>query len=238
MTLELRAIDPIAGESVMRLREILRRSHGAFRQDWLSDTFHYSAPKAHEIAIALEGAGYVERDRGREERYHSPMPWYTVTNAGQALARASAARRISRETAEKALQDFMKRVHLVNVDPRYLFSVKMVAVFGSFLEVCTNLGDVDVAVDLRPRIPLDEKGDWVKTFREHAWNSGRSFSTFEEEVDWPRREVLLALKSRKRSISIQPWLSFVEMSKAPDFQFKVLIGEQEGNRSLNCESSA
>lgn len=225
MTLDIRTVSPIAGESAIRIREILRRSHGAFRQDWLSDTFQYSRQRARGIANAMESAGFLERDQDREERYRSKMPWYTVTDAGRALARASAAPRISRKTAQTALQQFMNRVHAVNGDPRYLYSVRKAVVFGSFLGVREDLGDLDLAVDLQSRIPLDDKEDWVGIFREHALNSGRSFSTFEEEIDWPRREVVLALKSRKRSISIQSWYSFVEMGKSQNIRFDVLVGE-------------
>jgi len=107
----------------------------------------------------------------------------------------------------------MERVHVVNANHRYLYEVKSAAVFGSYLESREDLGDVDIAVDLQPRISMDKEGNWIDVFREHAWLSGRSFSTFEAEVDWPRREVLFALKSRKRSISIQSWISFVEMGR-------------------------
>ena len=33
------------------------------------------------------------------------------------------------------------------------------------------------------------------------------------------------LKSRRRSISIQPWFSFVEMEKAENFRHEVLLGD-------------
>jgi hypothetical protein len=121
--------------------------------------------------------------------------------------------------------EFMKRAHSVNASPKYLYSVRRIAVFGSFLERQERLGDVDVAVDLKSRIALDRRHKWVELFRQHAWESGRSFSTWDEEIDWPRREVLLMLKSRKRSISIQPWYSFVEMEKSRNFRYKVLLGD-------------
>ena len=35
----------------------------------------------------------------------------------------------------------------------------------------------------------------------------------------------MALKSRKRSISIQSWRSFLEMEKAKNFRYKVLLGD-------------
>jgi predicted nucleotidyltransferase len=153
------------------------------------------------------------------------MPWYSVTNAGWSIVRATAAPRITKNTAETALREFMKRVHLVNESPSYLYSVKKVAVFGSILDQQETLGDVDVAVDLESRIPFDKKGKWIDTFQQHAWDSKRSFSTFDAEVDWPRQEVILVLKSRKRSLSIQTWFSFVEMCKTPAFRFKILLGD-------------
>jgi predicted nucleotidyltransferase len=225
MTLDLNTVPPIAGENAMRIRDILRRSHGAFREDWLTNKFRYDARTASGIAMAMVVAGYVQRDEEREDQNHSPFRWYSVTETGRDVIRASAAKRIKRETAATELTEFMKRVHMVNASPKYLYSVKRVVVFGSFLERRERLGDVDVAVNFESRVAIKRGSNWVEIFRQHAWDSGRSFSTWEEEVDWPRREVLLLLKSRKRSISIQSWYSFVEMEKSTNFRFKVLLGD-------------
>lgn len=121
-----------------------------------------------------------------------------------------------------ALDEFMERVRRVNQNPALLYSVFRVVVFGGFLRGSERLGDVDVAIDLAPRVPLT--GNWVERFRQHAQTSGRCFRTFEEEIDWPRRELILALKARKRSISIQSWFSFIEMEKSAGFRYKVLLG--------------
>lgn len=225
MTIDLNSVAPVAGECAKRIRDILLRSRGAFRQDWLSDNFRYDQPRAAEIAEAMELAGYVYRDREREQRSNSPFPWYSATDAGHDFTRASAAKRIKRETATRALSEFIKRIQLVNANPKYLYSVRRVVVFGSFLQHRDRLGDVDVAVDLKSRVAFDKKHAWVELFRRHARASGRSFSTFDEEIFWPRREVLLVLKSRKRSISIQPWFSFVEMQKPKNFRYKLLLGD-------------
>ncbi|MGP8250489.1 MAG: hypothetical protein ACLQHF_00545 [Terracidiphilus sp.] len=232
MTLDLGTVPSIAGESAIRIRDILRRCHGAFREDWLSRKFRYSECHAHEIAKAMESAGFVRWDRERERRGNSPFPWYSVTDAGDDITRASAARRIRRKTATAALMEFMKRVQRVNASPEYLYSVKRIAVFGSFLERRERIGDVDVAVDLKSRVEFDKNHKWVEIFRQHAWSSGRNFSTFDEEIFWPRREVLLTLKSRKRSISIESWFSFVEMEKPKNFRYKVLFGDAD---EVRCE---
>lgn len=234
VTLELNSVAPVAGESPKQIREILRRSRGRFREDWLSHEFRYDGRRAKEIAGAMELVGYLRRDTGREQRNNSPFPWYSTTNAGRDLTRASAARRITRETATTALSEFVKRVQLVNSNRNYLYSVRCVAVFGSFIQGGDRLGDVDVAVDLKSRVVFDDEHKWVELFQKRARDSGRSFSSFEDELFWPRREVLLALKSRKRSISIQSWCSFLEMEKTKNFRYKVLLGDtNEIRRELN-----
>jgi hypothetical protein len=211
----------------MRIREILRKSNGAFPRNWLSDKFGCSPQKARGLATALEKTGYVKHDRNIEERHGSAFPWYSVTLAGLIVADATAAKPIQRATAEEALRGFMNRIYLVNADSRYLYSVGRAAVFGSYLQPQEKLGDVDVAVDLQPRIPIDKERRWVDIFRKHAWDSGRRLSTFEAELDWPRQEVLLVLKSRKRSLSMHSWFSFIGMCKDPSFEFRLLLGDNE-----------
>jgi len=134
MTIDLRSVPPVVGESAMKIRDILRRSRGAFREGWLSDRFRYDERRARELERAMEAAGHLRRDRERESRNNSPFPWYSLTEAGEGIKRASSVSRISRTTADAALVEFMKRVQTVNSIPKYLYSVERIAVFGSFLE--------------------------------------------------------------------------------------------------------
>lgn len=230
MGLDLKTIPAIQGEDAIRLRLILRKAHDAFRVDWLTETFGFNKHKARGLARSLLDRGYIQRDHELENRKEIRIPWYRVTAKGKELARASAAARLSRKTACRAIDEFMQRVHCVNNNPAYLYSVRKVVVFGSFLGSGERLGDVDLAVDLKPRIALE--GTWWEVFQQHAVNSGRYFQSYDHEIDWPRREVMLALKARKRSISIQSWFSFVEMEKPSDFRYKILLGNA---REIRCE---
>jgi hypothetical protein len=56
-----------------------------------------------------------------------------MTERGRILMRDSAAPRIKRATAERALAEFGQRIVQVNEDPGYLCFVKKAVVFGSFL---------------------------------------------------------------------------------------------------------
>ena len=59
---------------------------------------------------------------------------WTITQAGQTLSSATAAKRVTRATAEKALQQFLGRVEQVNTDPYFLAKVTRVVLFGSILK--------------------------------------------------------------------------------------------------------
>ena len=60
---------------------------------------------------------------------------------------------------------------------------------------------------------------------EAARTRGRSFSSFIEELDWPRREVLLHLKARTRGLSLHEIYDFLGMAKDANFAYKVLAGD-------------
>lgn len=225
MTLSLNSVPTIEDLPPERVRGLLRRASTEFTLHWLSHALRADLDRARVVVVAMERAGLVERDKAKEAELRSSDPYYRVTRTGRSLARASGAKRIERLTAEKTLAEFMERVNQSNSNQEYLYSVTRVAVFGSYLENTSRLGDVDVAVDLQPRIPL--KGNWVEVFQHHAEKSGRSFATFEDTIDWPRRELLLFLKSRKRSVSIQSWFAFVQMEKPKGFRYRVLLGDEK-----------
>jgi hypothetical protein len=84
---------------------------------------------------------------------------WEITQAGQTLSSASAARKVTRATAEVALAQFLDRVALVNWDPYFLASANRVVLFGSLLlpEV-ERLSDVDLAVEL-----VEKETDWDRT---------------------------------------------------------------------------
>ena len=74
-----------------------------------------------------------------------------LTLDGGTYCQASAAPPIFRATAERKLAEFMERVHRVHADEHYLYCVRRVLVFGSFLTDAPKLNDVDLAIDLARR---------------------------------------------------------------------------------------
>jgi len=112
---------------------------------------------------------------------------------------------LRRETAQRKLAEFLERVRRINNDDYYLYRVKRVLLFGSYLRDAERINDIDIAVELAPRHTDDEER-WAlhHTRVNDAIRGGRRFSNISEETSWPEIEVLLALKARSRAISLHP----------------------------------
>jgi predicted nucleotidyltransferase len=154
--------------------------------------------QAAALIAAMKKAGLVKANRGRDRG-----TWST-TRLAQRLGAPSAAKPISRETAERALGEFLDRVKTVNGDAYYLTRVSKVVVFGSYLRPeVDRLGDVDIAVELQPKEPDPAK-------RREATNrrlaeTGHRVQSFLQREFWWRGEVLHFLKARSRAISLHDY---------------------------------
>ena len=92
---------------------------------------------------ALTAAGLVEPTR---------KGFWSITRAGKALSSATAAPRVKRVTAERALGEFLGRVDYVNRRPFFLARVVEVVLFGSMLKPeVDRVSDVDLAVEIVPK---------------------------------------------------------------------------------------
>ncbi|MDP9052218.1 MAG: hypothetical protein M3O31_16090, partial [Acidobacteriota bacterium] len=77
-----------------------------------------------------------------------------LSPVGEAFARSSAASRIRRSVADKALAGLLTRVAEVNQGAEYLYGVSHVVIFGSFIGTGDLLGDLDVSVRKRGKMEL------------------------------------------------------------------------------------
>jgi hypothetical protein len=119
------------------------------------------------------------------------------------LARPYSPHPFFRESAEKALVEFMDRVQEVNEDGRFLFRVRKVVLFGSFLIGSATLGDLDIAVELVPKEADAKKhSELILARANEAALNGKSFRNFIERLDFAAQEVRSFLKSRSRIIQL------------------------------------
>jgi len=132
-----------------------------------------------------------------------PGAW-TITQAGLTLCSATAAKRITRATAEGALQQFLNRVERVNTDPYFLGKVTRVVLFGSMLQPeVARLSDVDVAVEVVSK-DADFDHARVKNYErvEKLAAQGHRFRNFLEREGCWYWEVFGFLKGHSRVIAL------------------------------------
>src|SRR5688572_5868025 len=119
-------IDPkakIAGLPIRRVRDALKRvARSEWRVEQFQDVLHADLSEATAVLAALWHEGYVEPAR-------QPGLWRT-TPRGHAFALATA-RPVSRAAAQRHLDAFLARLIEVRDDPRWLYTVRQVSLFGS-----------------------------------------------------------------------------------------------------------
>jgi hypothetical protein len=168
----------------------------------------------------LKVLGFIEElDKWHERRT------FRLTIKGQALANASAAKPIHRKTAERLLDQFLERVKRVNDTQEYVYRVEHVVLFGSMLSDIDRLGDVDVAVQLQPKVDKhDGFQEWSMARRRAAEAKGRNFRGVLDWAMWPTQEIFLQLKARSSGLSLH---DFSEVEKLPNVRYKVLLGDPQ-----------
>lgn len=191
--------DKIAGLPTLEIRELLRKLKGdKFHSDHVAYYLKASIDEASILIGKLEKENLIEKAYFAFNKQH-----WTVTLKGSALALASAASPIHRKTAEKNLKKFLERVKQVNDDNYYLYKVTKVLVFGSYLSNKEKINDLDIAVEMKSKIPDKNERMQIERNRvNEVYESGKIFSNFTEQLFYPRKEVLKYLKSGSRSISL------------------------------------
>ena len=160
----------------------------------------------------MESAASLEVGKGRallqalaaEGLIEAASDGWQLTQAGQTLSTATAARRVTRATAEKSLQRFLNRVERVNNDAYFLGKVTRVVLFGSMLKPeVERLSDVDVAVALAPKHADFDRGR-VKNYErvEELEAQGHRFRNFVEREGCWYWEVFGFLKGQDRVLAL------------------------------------
>ena len=222
MTLQISSADTISGIPIRKVRGFFRHlvswHEHSFELPQMQEQLSLNRDSALSLATELQIQGYVNPpERGV----------YTFTDKGHGLVRASAAGKVRRQTAERALTGLLRRVEQYNSDPNKLLTVEAVVVFGSFLGANDELGDLDIAIKYRHRNPNDP--DPAATALAYAERSGRHFSNIVEWISWPETELRRLLKAGKRTIAIQDWQTFLGMttSGTGHFEHRVVFGSAE-----------
>ena len=216
-------IDPkgtVAGWPALLVRRTLRqlRTHLQWGLGELESTASVEAGEGRALIKALLAEGLIEA-AGRDA--------WKVTQAGQTLSSATAARRVTRATAQKALQQFLGRVEQVNNDPYFLGKVTRVVLFGSMLKPeVERLSDVDLAVELASK-EADFDRARVKNYErvEELATQGHRFRNFLEREGCWYWEIFGFLKGQSRVIALADYS--VEKTFVLTVPHRFLMGQPE-----------
>ena len=159
MTMQISAKAEIGGVPALKVRDWLAGSTaitpaGLLRcfYRWKPTRYkpeQYLAKQVSALLHELLELGYIAEEK---MRHKGDEPYYKRTKRGEEFSRASGAKRLKRETAEHALEEFLFRVQEVNKNPRFLVRITRVVVYGSFVRGDKIVGDLDLAVEYESKI--------------------------------------------------------------------------------------
>jgi predicted nucleotidyltransferase len=215
--MRIKSADNIAGRPATLVRGFFRNYDGDFHLASVQRFFGVGPATARKIVKSLVVAGFAEPGAAGRVGY-----WKT-TNRGRQLALATAAKPISRAAAEKKLSEFLERVMAVCDDPRFLYKVTRVAVFGSYLGDSKDLGDIDLAVGLTHKeTDLHKQRELNSQHCREAQARGRRFGTKLEMLYWPQTEVRRFLKARSWCLSFH----YLEELSGLGCEYKVIYEDE------------
>ena len=192
-------IDPkskIAGQPALKMRAFLRTAgDSGWNVLFVKNFFKITNEEALQTLKDLAQDGYIEPDSFQNE-------FWKTTLKGNSLSLASAAASLHRATADKNLKELLERVHQVKSNDNFVYYVKSISVFGSYLTNKQKINDIDLVIELAPKKTVQSEQEAIeKECREKAWESGRSFSSMIDNLFWPQTMVKLFLKNRSRVFS-------------------------------------
>ena len=209
----------VAGHSAVQVRGFFRRFDGKFfMRSAVERVMQLTPEQAEKFVNEMVALDLIEPTTQFDNEAA-----FEVAERGLAFANATAAKPIYRRTAERVLKEFMDRVDDVNASKEYAFRIRGAVLFGSMLSCADRLGDVDVAIDLKPRIsdPIRRR-QLCDQRRSIAQKQGRAFASATSWALWPRDEVLIQLKARSRSLSLH---GFDQLTQLENLSYRVLVGD-------------
>jgi hypothetical protein len=196
------------GQPILKIREVVRRA----MQEKLRDSkqteitvkvaaiIQQPKPVAIQVIKQLIQEDYliINKVKYGKEYYYE----LTDTEKGRRFGIATATPPISRQKANQLLLELIERAKAINTNSELVYYVERLKVFGSYLSDKDTMGDLDIGFKLsrRHKAGIFTKHNQQRIYMAKA--NGRRFINFTDELEWPRREVILLLKARKRGLSL------------------------------------
>ena len=194
------------GEPILNIRKVVRLSMNDkwfTKEQYLFDEIAKLLDRQLSIAKqVLEQLIIEDYLSVTKEKIDDNFYWkVSETEKGRRFGITNANPPISREKADQLLKELLERVAYINSQD-LCFRVQSIKVFGSYLSEQSILGDLDIAFKLQRNGSQEEFNQKRKERTQLAFENGRRFSTFYDELSWPEKEVILLLKTKKKGLSL------------------------------------
>lgn len=200
--------EKLFSQPILKVREVVRQAMAerlrSPRKSMLFEEVSVILAKTTNVAKAVIEQLIKEEYLGLNKvKYGSTFQFeLSETEKGRRFGIATADPLITREKANQLLKELIERAIAINANEAYACYIERLSVFGSYLSDKRLLGDLDVFFKITRKCEGDEYTKKRDQRIKLAFRSGRVFPNFIEQLYWPEREVLLALKTRKKGLSL------------------------------------
>ncbi len=193
--MRIAADQKIAGYPAVQIRQLMRETVGrSITPRYAREILQCSDSAARHVLNHLQMEGFADSVNGHLE----------PSMKGSALAMATAAPPLRRDTAERLVTQLVERARAINKDDRWAYRVERLVVFGSYVRGAERPNDVDVGCEALPRWS-GERQQVAEQFRREV--RSHRFRNMSEWATWPKLEVVRFLKARGLSIQeLDDWI--------------------------------
>ena len=189
---------------IIKIRSFLREHRRGFIVNALKEYFNLSTKEANTLIKILLEENYIAKCEEKSPFFKID---YFIDDKGFMLCAAHFIPPINRAKADIIYADFLQRVEEINKNETYLCYIEKLYLYGSYLEKTKDtFGDIDIAYTIKRKEQDFDKYEKLRRMYIHEKEkSGKRFYTFDEELQFPEREILLKMKNKCRYISLQPY---------------------------------
>jgi predicted nucleotidyltransferase len=188
----------IFGYPANEIRDVFRElGHDYAHEPFFCHHLGIKKAQASQLIINLIKDGYLERGK-----FCGNKDYVSLTIKGYSLRMASFAPPIARKTADRKIAELIERAKIVNTSNEFLYKVKRIAVFGSYLTDKDRINDIDIDIILKAKFSEKKQNKKENELREQAIRNGKVFHNYIDRLFYPITYTKDFLRHRSRAFSI------------------------------------
>ena len=150
--MKINSKDTIAGFPILKIRDLMRNNH-YISECIVSNGLKVTTQEAVKAIDEFLELGLIDMNQDDSSGYT-----YLITLQGNSLGNAKAVSSLSRTKADALFEGFMQRILEVNKNPKYLYKVTCIKLFGSYITDAEFVNDIDIAFELKKRVWIRKNG--------------------------------------------------------------------------------